>query len=280
MQKSELNDFYRMWNNYRTIFNHQPLSTDAALMVFEMFEGYSYDQVVAGMKSALAKAKEMPAVGTVVDCIKELNGEGEQAMRKKAEAAFQLLNKTASFNGSTYDWVIEDSRTCAAVSRLWGTPQRFVRMCNDNSRDYSQLQRNFIAAWIGTTKAELEDPRLPHVFLGSYQYREEPIVLFCGNYDRCAALGDRYYRDFMNVKPRYPQKPGYWSPERQAQNRALAEKRDNEKTNARVTKQHFGINAVEEALAYINERCDFKKSETISKVSDYIKELYVRQHSY
>lgn len=206
MQKTELTEFAKTWNNYRTIFNHQPLNEDAMLMVFQMFEAYTTAQVMDGMKAALAARKEMPSVADVLEQIRKGQGNGSVDNKHAAEIAFQALNKTAAGNGSHYDWVIEDPKTCAVVRRLWGTPQRFTSLCGDTPRDYANTQRLFLTAWAETSEAEIKDPALPHVFEGKEFDRLSPHVIFCGDYDHCLYIANQFYGK-KGILPKLPLEP-------------------------------------------------------------------------
>lgn len=206
MQNTDYAEFARMWNFYRSTFNHQPLATEAMAMIFDVLSDLTLDQIVQGMRLALQSCKSMPSVADVREQVAKLSGQDKTQLKHEAEVAFQALNKTASRNGSVYDWVIEDPKLCAVVIRMWGSPQRFTVLSSDNPRDYTIMQNCFIKAWLETTEAELMDPALPHVFVGSYPDRNKPCVLFCGDYRKCVELGEQYYTN-LGAKPNYPQQP-------------------------------------------------------------------------
>lgn len=182
------------------------VDTATLTLMFSALKIYTLEEINAAVPDVLRTSEYVPNVATFSKIIEAKRNKTAATDETAAKVAFQALNKTAASNGSHYDWVIEDAKTCIVVMRLWGTPQRFTSLCGDTPRDYMATMKLFVGEWQKITPDDLKDPHIVHNFEGKESDRFSPHVLFCGDYDHCKFIADEFYKP-RGMFPKMPPEP-------------------------------------------------------------------------
>lgn len=200
MNPQDRNAILQAWNGMLSIYGRAPMSDPVAIGMFlSVFEGYTAKDVICGITDYLKSNNTYAAVpAQVLEMIKNRRGEGEEALTKKAERAYQQLSLNADIAN---DFIVSDRRACVAIKAVFGSPQQFARK---NYDEYMQERKRvvFIEAYKRATQKEIQEAQ--RLYGGFYARSDNPIVSFLGDYEECKRIA---LEEYEGRHPRLPAPP-------------------------------------------------------------------------
>lgn len=205
MTKDDYMRFCDLWKMAYQMVNAKEPSGDVLEALFNMFEPYPFEMIRSAVEKHIASSEFVIKPVHVFNFIRQATEQSAEQMKNKASKFFD----TALVQLNNCDAVIENNYFAYAFDECFGSIKAFFsRPANDFS--LSRDRDAFTSTVVNAVTLNLDVSNVPHIFEGTRNFTDLIRVQFCGNYERCKTLAEKYYLNnslFKGYKIELPTKP-------------------------------------------------------------------------